>query len=552
MIISNVTSKIVSEEGSNPFSFHAVINSAVFTFINRKPASYPSVPSKTEIINPSPHATAMANFYTPKWVASSLPFLGFAPSSNPFKCEFLRCLDYSAHTLPITGNNIDDFALDLSLQTDWDSLERNFRAFLRACMFVNRFGVPENFRLWAFPLQYGYKKLYKNQDKARAAAHRSRQAFIPLIASVSFFLRLLYHLENEWGNLVERRKDIPAPPSNSFWSDRQNKMEQERYGQVPSKWEWQEKLRERTSISAEWLSYFHEIMDIPMVGLFFDVHHSGCLSLLSVFLETKMPLVLYWGSTNDWRIPLGLPPSIPVPSRALVNHLMSKQIPYSPPAPTTPPTSVAVSSTTNIIGKKLRIPRLDGGTQPRKSEGVIEFLKRREIDRLRKIASEDMKDRQSRLQREKNASRDMPPGRKGARVYYWDMVEGIRVRTAVGRNNYEDIWERYGQRQRHYDSVADEWDICTELDPNDEPSYPDDDDDDGDDYFIFASSAMGEDTAHNIGPASSLAYLARLLPSSDSDERVVFDEPVDDIVVHRFGFAPDGHSTDRQYSCPEK
>ncbi|KAH7873886.1 uncharacterized protein C8R40DRAFT_1172239 [Lentinula edodes] len=95
-------------------------------------------------------------------------------------------------------------------------------------------------------------------------------------------------------------------------------------------------------------------------------------------------------------------------------------------------------------------------------------------------------------------------------------------------------------------------DICTELDPNDEPSYPDDDDDDGDDYFILASSAMGEDTAHNIGPASSLAYLARLLPSSDSDERVVFDETVDDIVVHRFGFAPDGHSTDRQYSCPEK
>ncbi|KAJ3870853.1 hypothetical protein F5051DRAFT_341597, partial [Lentinula edodes] len=201
--------------------------------------------------------------------------------------------------------------------------------------------------------------------------------------------------------------------------------------------------------------------------------------------------------------------------------------------------------------RRLRLPRLDGGTQPREREGVFEFLKRREIDRLRKIASESMKDRQSRLQREENASRNMPPGRKGARVYYWDLVEGVRVRTAVGRNNYEDIWERYGQRQRHYDSVADEWDICTELDPNDEPSYPDDDDDD-DDYFILAHSTMGEDTAHNVGTASSLAYLARLLPSSGSDERVVFDEPVDDIVVHRFGFAPDGRSTDRQYSCPEK
>ncbi|KAJ3736854.1 hypothetical protein DFJ43DRAFT_975938, partial [Lentinula guzmanii] len=111
-------------------------------------------------------------------------------------------------------------------------------------------------------------------------------------------------------------------------------------------------------------------------------------------------------------------------------------------------------------------------------EDLFTFIKRRGERRLRVITSETTLEHQSRLQREENARRDRPPGRKGARVYYWDLVEGIRVRTAVGRSNYEDIWERYGSHQRRYDSVADEWDICTDLDPHDGPDYDDLDSDD--------------------------------------------------------------------------
>ncbi|KAJ3911209.1 hypothetical protein F5877DRAFT_23811, partial [Lentinula edodes] len=170
-------------------------------------------------------------------------------------------------------------------------------------------------------------------------------------------------------------------------------------------------------------------------------------------------------------------------------------------------------------------------------EDLFAFIQRREAHRLKVIASEAASEHQSRLQREENARRDQPPGRKGARVYYWDLVEGIRVRTAVGRSNYEDIWERYGPSQWRYDSVADEWEICTDLDPDSGCDLDSLEDDSDDDYFIPMPSQSNEEAGHDVGPASSYAYVARLHPQKDSPTvPISFSEAIEDIAHHRFGF----------------
>ncbi|KAJ3803534.1 hypothetical protein F5876DRAFT_18159, partial [Lentinula aff. lateritia] len=148
-------------------------------------------------------------------------------------------------------------------------------------------------------------------------------------------------------------------------------------------------------------------------------------------------------------------------------------------------------------------------------ENLFAFIQRREDYRLKVIASETSTERQSRLQREANADKDQPPGRKGARVYYWDLVEGTRVRTAVGRSNYEDIWERYGLRQRRYDSVADEWEVCTDFDPNDAP----------DDYGYYSDDDDSD------------SYLTRLQsPNKLPHSSIEFHEAIEDVAYHRFGF----------------
>ncbi|KAJ3850684.1 hypothetical protein EV368DRAFT_44759 [Lentinula lateritia] len=229
---------------------------------------------------------------------------------------------------------------------------------------------------------------------------------------------------------------------------------------------------------------------------------------------------------------------IPTPTATVIRTLISEQTPYPPPprVQEDSPTELDASN----YKPRLRLPRIDGGTLPRPNEDLFSFIKRRDAQRLRAISSETAVERQSRLSREKNAEKDRAPGRKGARVYYWDLVEGVRVRTAVGRSNYEDIWERYGSRQRRYDSVADEWEVCTDLDPDDGPddSRYDDDDDDSD-CFISVQTHMNEETDHNMGTASSGSYLARLHPNKRTEADSLnygFSEKIEDVAYHRFGF----------------
>ncbi|KAJ3872954.1 hypothetical protein F5051DRAFT_338449 [Lentinula edodes] len=200
---------------------------------------------------------------------------------------------------------------------------------------------------------------------------------------------------------------------------------------------------------------------------------------------------------------------IPTPTATIIKTLISEQTPY-PPSPRVQE-NLPIDINVPNYKPRLRLPRIDGGTLPRPNEDLFSFIERRDAQRLRAISSETAVERQSRLSREKNAEKDRAPGRKGARVYYWDLVEGVRVRTAVGRNNYEDIWERYGSRQRRYDSVADEWEVCTDLDPEDGPDYSfDDDDDDDSDCFISVQTHMNEETG--------------------------FREDIEDVAYYRFGF----------------
>lgn len=549
----------------NEGCFHAAIDSNVYTFLHEKPHNFPVIPPQDEVIDPSYNASSLPNFYNPTWVTEKLPFLGFAPSSNPFKCTFLRCLNYSFEMLPIdmVEGKSPRFQLRLSLMKEWDSLERNMRSFLHACMRVNRLPTY-GFRLWSYPAYFGYMRRWPTVSSARQAAYRSRQAFIPLIASISFFLHLLYSMGNKWEKIIlndRLRVDLPLEEDFfwNFWSERQKEVARFRRGPVPSKWEWKSLLQEETKISWEWLSYFEEeVLKIPMVGLFMDVSKkSGCINWLPVFLEAAIPVVLYWGHSLDFstslsRVSAGL---FPMPNRVIVDDLVSRQAlyhpevvppavqqipianaPYAVTSGQMPATSVANPIRTSTSIQQLCLPRITGGTQPRPNEDIFAFLKRREDARASFITGESASQRQMRLSREENAEKDRPPGKKGARVYYWDLRDGKRVRSAAGRSNYEDLWERYGPRQRRYDSVADEWDVCTDLDPSDIPIDMDVDDfeDSDNDYTAEVAEELSDPIQ---GAASSAAYIDRLHLNEDTHNvRMNFQDAIDEVAYFRFGF----------------
>ncbi|KAE9386955.1 hypothetical protein BT96DRAFT_1005592 [Gymnopus androsaceus JB14] len=286
--------------------FHAVIDSDVFTFHSRKTSNFPTIPPRNQNLNPNYKALSLPNFNNPAWASESVPFLGFFPSCNPFKCAFLHHLDYSFDMIPIE---------------EWDSLERHMQVFLMACMKVNQLPTPRGFHLWSYPAYFGYLRKWTTEFSARHAAFRSHQAFLPLIASISFFLHMLYSVGNKWEKLIlDKQVHATLPDYSPFWSDRQNELLRLRQDPAPSRWDWETQLQKESSLSWEWLSFFKDhVLTLPMVGLFLDATtDSGCLGLLPVFLEAPMPVVIYWGHSKDWST-----------SKDIVNVLVSRQAPYS-------------------------------------------------------------------------------------------------------------------------------------------------------------------------------------------------------------------------------
>lgn len=55
------------------------------------------------------------------------------------------------------------------------------------------------------------------------------------------------------------------------------------------------------------------------------------------------------------------------------------------------------------------------------------------------------------------------------------------------REAVEQYWENYSNKERYYDAYHNEWDICTEFDPDTEQPRGYDTDDDDDDDFYMAS-----------------------------------------------------------------
>ncbi|KAJ7085096.1 hypothetical protein C8R44DRAFT_651312 [Mycena epipterygia] len=121
-------------------------------------------------------------------------------------------------------------------------------------------------------------------------------------------------------------------------------------------------------------------------------------------------------------------------------------------------------------------PEKDSGQQY--GEDVHAFVARRKAQNEQLAKRETPKMQQERLQREANATRGAPPGRKGARVFVWDEEEtGCFIRRAINRDKAGDMWDEFTRNQRLYDGFRNEWDLCTALAPDEEPQGFDDEDD---------------------------------------------------------------------------
>lgn len=505
---------------------HAVIDNEVFCFFGPLPHTFPVIPSKSQKLDAS-SSVGPPDFYVPGWFNPQLPFLGFVPSSNPFRCNFLWCLDYSSRALPIERNvSKRTYSLQKSLRNDWDALEKSCRIFLNACVTISPLGFESGFRFWSYPLQYGYCKAWRTEADARRAATQSRLAFLPLIGAISYMLCILHDLEMKYNARVDSGETGTEWEPNPFLSERQN--EQERLRSLPQTFHWnlRERLRKKSGISFNFLTYMEEILQISPVGVFVNVKETKeSAGFIHTLLETSMPVVLYLGTVANWSTSW-MNDHLPKPNFLLVENLKWNQAPYTPPIVEAPAPPILPTTAKSSI----KLPRITGGPQPHPNKNMESFLQRRTKYCDNIIANESPKDRESRLAREQNAEKKLCPGKKGARVYFWDLINGCQVRTPAGRSNQEGVWNQYGDQQRRYDSVADEWDLCTEFDPDDEMDNPDDD----------GSLSDVDDEPNDVLPVDaatlSAVFMARNLPCECPEPDMPFLDALEDLVSHHFGY----------------
>ncbi|KAK0495390.1 hypothetical protein EDD18DRAFT_1354677 [Armillaria luteobubalina] len=153
-------------------------------------------------------------------------------------------------------------------------------------------------------------------------------------------------------------------------------------------------------------------------------------------------------------------------------------------------------------------------------------------------------------QRIDNAAKHAVPGRKGARVFYWDEEDGFLIRQAAGQKNYDWHWGQFSAKQCRYNSFRNEWDLCEELDPQDEPThiYMSDDDNsdyDGEDHYFPLDNDNDEVPDQDEGLYSSSADLECVLgielihQTEPKDFSAPVERPQDalnDVMYCRFGF----------------
>jgi hypothetical protein len=127
-----------------------------------------------------------------------------------------------------------------------------------------------------------------------------------------------------------------------------------------------------------------------------------------------------------------------------------------------------------------------------------EFLARRGARNKERLARENPKQREIRLNRERQ-----PPTRK-TRVFEWDRgndPEDDRLyRQLIPQKLHQDYFENYSKAQSIYDAFTNEWDLCEEFGPGDSDS--DTSDDEFDALQDLGTNAPTESSIPDVRPTS--------------------------------------------------
>jgi hypothetical protein len=364
------------------------------------------------------------------------------------------------------------------------------------------------------PSKYGYGRSHAEARIARRAINQSREGFLVVMAYISYLITMFDD------NLI-----TALPHESDFL-----------------RWEY---ILQQSGISQEIIQDLKrsEICEFgpsyPRVGVFIKYDNWTFHRTLQKCVKYGVPVWVHWPSADQWSPEPAIMDHLPTREEiqfaireekekkekpeglAEQQNLWSGPIPWGTswgnswadisslrpsgslevPTPVssgqqtasnmrTPGNTVEASSSSGCSSDQ-KIPTPVPGSRQTLGETPHQFIKRMTEARLRRMQTESDRSRQQRESRERSQMKHPIPGHssKAPVVWHWevDVTTGVRRRVRVFREAVEQYWENYSNKERYYDAYHNEWDLCTEFDPDTEQPRGYDTDDDDDDDFYMAS-----------------------------------------------------------------
>lgn len=391
-------------------------------------------------------------------------------------------LDYDENSPPVIfvetdkdGNEL--WKIDPDVHQSWRDLEDLLRSALIAMITLAPSNVPPFFRWWNMPFQYHRYPVYVGKPGIVEILQRVRNTFIPLMAALSM----------AYLGLVQKQDQ------DSSWATT-----------------WRSQFLSKTNVHPQWLSDLESScvcnVELPRAGGIihaseFEVLRSDQRSyahLLPYLCYFNAPLMICWGSIRGEKTLAGVRSIIPIPSppsrlseqlaprqlipgfndiQVLVNHKDSYLVHLrsDQEAKAFPCIIPLCYATKQASAPPSRFPPVVPYSGQRQDETWQAFFARREAHDVAREDKESAEEKKERMARIKTSTKLGKSTKK--KMYVWVKTEGFYIRTPAGKQNYETVFEDYGPRQRRFNSHRNEWDLCSDFDPDDDVACDSDFDD---------------------------------------------------------------------------
>lgn len=418
-----------------------------------------------------PYPPQIEPLCTPKLRCMHLPI--YDRTDVPYLCAAPATPDYSGAILGRLSQTFDQFPvvkvegkykLELKLAARWQSLEQALMGV--ALALLQHSGVPLvplEYRFPPPPHQQGYLESHGSRHAALMAIQHSRDAFQPLIAHTAW-AAILHRGQQFWklyssGSNVGKGVDL-----DKSWADIL-----ENICKVHLAW-----VRElRSSAVCDF--------NIRRAGLIIrDPRNWPYANKLIPLVLSNVPIWIIWGKGPCNRCPPTWTNSLvadfgPSEKEAAEAQEWRRQLPRSlHPGINVKPCVGLQGDVSDIVtpSQDKHSPRSvtesDDGKVVTKHVDIHEWIRTQElmIGILMKTADQTAISKWK--QRQEAAKAQQCPGERGAIVYEWDRDENQSpIRTRVNRVNVEQSWVMFGAKQRWFNCVDNEWELCHELEPSD-------------------------------------------------------------------------------------